>query len=153
MRVLRLFPVVACLGVLSAGCSNSVSTAPTPLAQVVVVGANAAPGGLPGFVINQGTPGAPQIPQTCAALVCYQTIQIQNTGIACANNINGQTQVFIAPASSPNLVRNSSSGFLITGNPALQPGQIATVTVTIPEQPPVPYVDILVMNWTSGTCS
>ena len=120
---------------------------------VVVVGANPAPSGLPGFVINQGAPGALQNPVTCAELVCYQTVQLLNTGPSCVTSVNGQTQVFIAPASTTTLVRTSSSGLLITGNPTLHPGQTVPVNVTIPEQPPVNYVVTLVLNWVTSTCS
>lgn len=150
MRAVRALLFVSIFGVLSAGCSTVV--APTLPGQVIVVGADPAPGGLPGFVVNQGSPGALQNPITCTAVVCYQTIQLRNNGTSCANNVNGQTQVFIAPVSSSSLVRNSSSGLLIPGNPPLLPGQTASVNVTIPEQPSVSYVVIVVLSWTSTSC-
>jgi hypothetical protein len=152
MRVVRAIPILSVCGVLSAGCTTVASPTSTT-GQVVVVGANPAPSGLPGFVINQGAPGALQNPVTCAELVCYQTVQLLNTGPSCVTSVNGQTQVFIAPASTTTLVRTSSSGLLITGNPTLHPGQTVPVNVTIPEQPPVNYVVTLVLNWVTSTCS
>ena len=151
MRSVRLLLFFSVFGVLWGGCSNA-TVAPGPAGEVIVVGAEPGPGGLPGFVINHGSASGPAIPFTCAALVCYQTVQLRNTGIACANDINGQTEVFIAPASAPNLLRSSSSGYLITGNPPLLPGQTVSVNVTIPEQPSTDYVIMLVLNWTSSSC-
>lgn len=153
MRTILAGLLVSAFGVSGAGCHNNiVAVTPSTTANVVVLGAVPSPNGLAGFVINSGSPGAPNSPLTCASLVCFQTIQLKNDGTGCAGNVNGQTNVFIAPASSPNLLRSSSSGFLIPGNPTVLPGQVVTVNVTIPEQPAVNYVVTEVLNWTIAVC-
>jgi hypothetical protein len=152
MQRVRVVVWVLTLGAACASCHNNIVAVPAPSTSVVVVGALQAPNGLQGFVINSGSPGSPNNPVTCAALVCYQTIQLMNNGANCAGNINGQTNVFIAPASSANLLRSSPSGFLIPGNPSLVPGQVVTVNVTIPEQPSVNYVVTETLNWSAAVC-
>ena len=146
----RLFAVA--LGVLSGACGGD-SAAPSATANVIVVGAAAAPAGLPGFVIDTGAPDASAVPLTCSALVCFETIQLQNTGTGCAGNIDGDTNVFAAPASVTSLLATANSNIRIPNNPILTPGQIVSVQVSIPiPAPTVNYVVTAVLNWTTPSC-
>lgn len=154
MRTAAILFVVV-LGALAALCGACSGTSPaTPssaTANVIVVGAAAAPTGLPGFQIASGAAGLSDIPVTCSESVCFATIKLQNTGTGCAGNIDGTINVFSAPATPSSLLRSSTSGLLIPNNPILTPGQIVSVHVAIPIAD-VNYVVTAVLNWTNPTC-
>jgi hypothetical protein len=144
--------VLGALAALGGACSGtSPSTPSSTTGNVIVVGAAVAPTPLPGFVIASGAAGRSDIPLTCSELSCFATIKLQNTGTGCAGNVDGNVNVFSAPATPSSLLTTSSSGFLIPNNPILKPGQIVSVNVAIPV-PAVDYIVIAVLNWTSPTC-
>jgi hypothetical protein len=148
-----LFVFVVALGVLGGACSGAAPLATVPPANVIVVGAPAAPAGLAGFVIDSGAPGVSSVPVTCSALICYVTLQLQNTGPGCAANIVGDVNVFTAPASVTTLLVTANSSIRIPNNPTMTSGQIATVNVALPiPVPAVSYVVTAVLNWTNPTC-
>ena len=143
---------VAALGALVGACAGSGPAAASSTANVIVVGTPAAPAGLQGFQIGSGAAGVSDVPVTCGTLVCFETLQLQNTGTGCAGNIDGNTNLFAAPASLTSLLTSSRSGLLIPNNPVLTPGQIVSVNIAIPPAPAVNYVVTVVLNWTNLAC-
>jgi hypothetical protein len=150
MRTAAILFVVA-LGALGGACSGSGPAAASSTANVIVVGAPAAPAGLPGFQIDSGAPSVSDVPLTCSALVCFETLQLQNNGAGCAGNIDGNINVFSAPASLVSLLTTSNSSIRIPNNPVVTPGQIVSVNVAIPV-PAENYVVTAVLNWINTSC-
>ena len=150
MRPTGIVFVVA-LGALGGACSGAGVVSASSTANVIVVGAPAAPAGLPGFQIDSGAPNTSDLPLTCSAIVCYATIQLQNTGTGCAGNVDANINIFAAPASLTTLLSTSSVSALIPGNPILTPGQVVSVNVAI-QVPGVSYVVTAVVNSTNPTC-
>jgi hypothetical protein len=144
---------VVVLGVLGWACGGSDPVAASSTSNVIVVGAAAAPTGLSGFVIDTGKPGVSNVPLTCSALICFETIQLQNTGTACAGNIDGDSNVFAAPASVTSLLATAHSSIRLPNNATLMPGQTVSVNVAIPiPAPAVNYIVTAVLNWTTPSC-
>ena len=138
---------------LEVACGGADPAAATSTANVVVVGAPAAPPPLSGIVIDSGTPDASAVALTCSDQICVETLQLQNTGLGCAGNIDGDVDVFSVPASTTSLVARSTSAIRVPNNPTLRPGQITSVTVAVPAPPAgVSYIDVAVVNWTSPSC-
>jgi hypothetical protein len=139
---------------LEGGCSGAGPAAATSTANVVVVGAQAAPAPLTGFVIDSGTAdGSAAVALTCSEDICYETLQLQNTGLGCAANIDGDIDVFSVPASTTSLMARSTSAVRVPNNPTLLPGQITSVNVAVPAPPAaVSYIDVAVLNWTNPSC-
>jgi hypothetical protein len=134
------------------GCSGVDPVAATVAANVVVVGAPAAPASLPGFLIDSGAPGMSDVALTCSDQVCFQTVQLKNTGPGCAGNIDGNVNVFSVPASTTSLLASTTGAIRIPNNPTLLPGQVVSVNVTVPSPAEVNYIDVAVLNWTSPSC-
>jgi hypothetical protein len=135
------------------GCSGADPVAATSAANVVVVGAPAAPASLPGFVIDSGTSGVSDVALTCSDQVCFETLQLQNTGPGCAGNIDGNVNVFSVPASATSMLTASTGAIRIPNNPTLLPGQVVSVNVAVPSSPAaVNYIDVAALNWTSPSC-
>ena len=140
---------------LSAGaCAGSSPTAASPATTVIVADAQAAPAGLPGWVIDTGVNGVSAVPLTCSDIECVESIQLQNMGPGCAANVDGSINVFSAPASTTSLT-SSRAGLLIPSNPVLVPGQSVTVNVSVPNPAGRPdgYVVTVVLSWTNHACS
>jgi len=151
--VAMLFAVALAVAVLEEGCSGAGPAAATSTANVIVVGAPAAPASLPGFVIDSGTLGVSDVPLTCSDQVCVETLQLQNTGTGCAGNIDGNINVFSVPASTASLLATSTAAIRIPNNPALLPGQIVSVNVAVPPAASAAnYIDVAVLNWTNPSC-
>jgi hypothetical protein len=150
--VMRIVGIVA-FGLLAAGCSGSTPAGASALGNMIVVGAPAPPNGLQGFVIGSGGGGVSNVPLTCSALVCFQSIQLQNTGPGCATNVDGSVNIYTAPANSGSLERTLLSSLLIPNNPVLAPGRTVSINLNVP--PPIAdsYIVTLVLNWTSPSCS
>jgi hypothetical protein len=135
-------------------CSQGTPTTASSTANVIVVGAPAAPAGLPGYVIDTGSGGTSDVPLTCSDQVCVETIQLQNTGPGCAGNIDGSINLYLSPASPTSPLSTRAEGLLIPNNPVLAPGQVVSANVSVP--PPgslaAGYVVIAQLNWTNPTC-
>jgi len=152
MRSVAMLLTLALAGV-AGGCGGADPVAATSAANVVIVGAQAAPASLPGFVIDSGTAGVSDVALTCSGQVCFETLQLQNTGPGCAGNVDGNVNVFSVPASATSLVAASDGAIRIPNNPTLLPGQIVSVNVAVPTPPAgVNYVDIAMLNWTNPAC-
>ena len=140
---------------LSAGaCSQNSPTAASSAATVVVVGASAAPAGLPGYVIDTGGAGTSDVPLTCSDQVCFETIQLQNTGPGCVTNVDGQINIYAAPPSLTSSLSTKGECLLIPNNPVLAPGQVVSVNVAVPMPASlsVSYAVTLALNWSTPSC-
>jgi hypothetical protein len=142
------------LAVSAAGCAGNTATSPTAATSVVVVGAPGAPSGLSGYVIDTGGPGTSDKQLTCSNLICYETIQLQNTGPGCAGNVDGTINLYAAPANLNSLVTTTKGQFLIPNNPVMTPGQVISVNIEVPMpgSQTSNYAVILVVNYTTPTC-
>ncbi len=152
MRSVAMLLILALAG-FESGCSGAGPVTATSTANVVVVGATPAPASLPGLVFDSGTPGVSDVALTCSDQVCFETLQLQNTGPGCAGNIDGNVDVFSVPASATSLLATSTGAIRIPNNPTLLPGQVVPVNVTVPVTPAgVNYIDVAVLNWTNPSC-
>jgi hypothetical protein len=150
---MRSVAMLFAVAVLQGGCSGAGPVAATSTANVIVVGAPAAPASLPGFVIDSGAPGVSDVPLTCSNQVCLETLQLQNTGTGCAGNIEGNINVFSVPVSATSLLTTSTAAIRIPNNPTLLPGQIVSVNVAVPlAASAANYIDVAVLSWTSPSC-
>jgi hypothetical protein len=154
MRI-RAFLLVLALAASAAGCAGSnTATTPSATTSVVVLGAPGAPSGLAGFVIDTGGAGTSDKSLTCSNAICYETIQLQNTGPGCAGNVDGTINLYSAPANLNSLVTGTKGQFLIPNNPVMTPGQVVSVNVEVPmpASQASNYAVILVINYTTPTC-